>query len=65
MKGTEPNTPIYYAPGTEHHRPIMNMIWGDGGRFERSIGILRMYTIVNIFFAHFSIMITIKFSTHS
>ena len=36
----EPNSPISYYLGTEHHCPIMRMIWGHIGRLERDIYIV-------------------------
>ena len=33
--GTEPNAPLTYALGSEHHHPIMSKLGGHGGRLER------------------------------
>ena len=33
--GTEPNTPIAYDPGLEHHHLIMSMLGDPRGRLER------------------------------
>ena len=33
--GTEPNVPLAYAPGLEHHHPIMITLGDPGGRLER------------------------------
>ena len=33
--GTEPNAPLAYAPGLEHHHPIMSTLGDPGGRLER------------------------------
>ena len=33
--GTEPNDPLAYAPGSEHHRPTMSNLGGHGGQLER------------------------------
>ena len=44
----EPNAPLDYTPGTEHHHPIMSTIMGQGGQLARekeidtSIKILQM-----------------------
>ena len=35
--GTDPNDPLAYAPGLEHHHPIMSMIGDPGGKLERDI----------------------------
>ena len=32
---TEPNAPLAYAPGLEHHRPTMSKLRGHGVRLER------------------------------
>ena len=32
---TEPNAPLTYAPGSEHHHLIMSKLGGHGGRLER------------------------------
>ena len=33
--GTEPNSPLTYAPGLELHHPIMSNFGDPGGRLER------------------------------
>ena len=33
--GTERNVPLVYAPGFEHHHPIMSILWGLGSWLER------------------------------
>ena len=33
--GTEPNSPLAYAPGLEHHRPTIIKIWGNEYQLER------------------------------
>ena len=33
--GTEPNAPLAYDPGLEHHQPIMSTFGEPGGRLER------------------------------
>ena len=33
--GTEPNAPLAYAPGLEHHHPIISTLGEPGGRLER------------------------------
>ena len=33
--GTEPNHPLSYAMGLEHHHPIMSTLGDTGGRLDR------------------------------
>ena len=33
VKGEEPNVTLSYDLGTEHHCPIMSMLWGNGDQF--------------------------------
>ena len=33
--GTEPNSPISYAPGSEHHHLTMSTIGRHGGQLEK------------------------------
>ena len=33
--GTEPNDPLAYAPGLEHHQRTMSKLGGQGGQLER------------------------------
>ena len=39
--GTEPSDPLAYGPGSEHHRPIMSIIGGHGGRLEIDRGVFK------------------------
>ena len=40
--GTEPNDPLNYSPGLEHHYPIMSALGYIGGQLDRDIYILHI-----------------------
>ena len=41
--GTEPNSPISYAPGSEHHHLTMSTIGRHGGQLEKERDTYRRY----------------------
>ena len=43
--GTEPNAPLAYAPGFEHHHPIMSMLVETEGQLEIEIYDLKKLTL--------------------